>query len=341
MTEHRLRTVVIGFGKIASGYADDPVMAKYYPYASHAQVLSMHPAFSWEAVVDISPAARQVARDRWGIQFVYETVDEMTHDYQPEVAIISTPPVTRLSLIEKLMSVRAVIVEKPLGLSLADGENFLNICSKQELLVQTNYWRRADERFQKLASGQLDKLIGHLQTAFGIYGNGLLNNGSHMIDFVRMLLGEIVCVQALSEPTPPCPAGPIPGDVNIHFKLRLESDRIVVFNPIQFNHYRENSLDIWGEKGRLAIMQEGLGIYHYPLCPNRAICNEWEIATDHPEVLETTVGSAFYNLYSNLADALRNGSQLWSPGVSAYKTAVVMDAILQSAQSGKPIEMSS
>jgi predicted dehydrogenase len=167
----------------------------------------------------------------------------------------------------------------------------------------------------------------------------LLNNGSHMIDFVRMLLGEIEAVQAFSGGIPPCPAGPIPGDVNLPFSLRLENNRIVFFSPLRFDYYRENSLDIWGERGRLSIMQEGLGIYYYPLRPNRAIRDEREIASDDPDVLETTVGSALYHLYSNLADALWNGSPLWSPGTSGHKTAIIMEAILRSSQSGEPIEV--
>jgi predicted dehydrogenase len=67
MSVKRLRTVVIGFGRVASGYAKDPVMARHYPYATHAQVLAAHPGFSWDAVVDTDGEALAAARAEWKI----------------------------------------------------------------------------------------------------------------------------------------------------------------------------------------------------------------------------------------------------------------------------------
>ena len=47
MTQPRLRTVLVGCGEVGAGYATDPLMARHYPYATHAQVLAAHPAFAW------------------------------------------------------------------------------------------------------------------------------------------------------------------------------------------------------------------------------------------------------------------------------------------------------
>mgnify|MGYP001412936739 CR=1 FL=1 len=57
------------------------------------------------------------------------------------------------------------------------------------LPVLVNYWRRADRLFQALAAGGLTEHVGSPQAVFGLYGNGLVNNGGHLIDFLRMLLG--------------------------------------------------------------------------------------------------------------------------------------------------------
>ena len=67
MTQPGLRAILIGAGKMGVGYAQDPVMAKHYRYASHGQVLAAHPEFSWEAVVDVSSEARERARSLWGV----------------------------------------------------------------------------------------------------------------------------------------------------------------------------------------------------------------------------------------------------------------------------------
>ena len=333
MTRPELHTVLVGFGKVGAGYAEDPVIARYYPYATHAQVLAVHPDFAWEAVVDLSDAALEIARNRWKIPFVVHSIEELMPHYQPEIAVIATPPESRLAIIEQLPTLRAVLVEKPLGLTVAEGQDFLDNCNRRGIWVQVNLWRRADETFRSFAAGRLTELVGQPQAVFGVYGNGLLNNGTHMVDFVRMLFGEIEAVQAIGGAIS-YPAGPIPGDVNVPFSLRLHSGLVVTMQPIRFEHYRENSLDIWGEKARLAIVQEGLGIFLYPRCENRAMQGEREIASDQPQVLESTVGRAFYQIYSNLAAVVHGEASLWSPGESALQTAKVIQAVLDSAQGG-------
>ena len=62
-----LRTVMFGFGRIGAAYADDPKTARHYRYASHAQVLSAHPDFDWQGVVDPCDRALDQARTKWNV----------------------------------------------------------------------------------------------------------------------------------------------------------------------------------------------------------------------------------------------------------------------------------
>lgn len=327
-----LRTAVIGFGKIGAGYADDPVMARHYPYATHAQVLAEHPAFAWQAVVDPSDEALSLARKRWHIPHACRDLDELSARFAPEVLVLATPPEGRTDILLRFPRVKAVVVEKPLGRNAQEREAFVAYCAARELLVQVNLWRRSDAFFRKLAETELSRLVGGVQAVFGIYGNGLLNNGTHMVDFARMLFGEIAAVQALGTPDAAYPAGPLRNDLNIPFLLQMQDGPPVVFHPVRFEHYRENGLDIWGEKGRLAILQEGLGIYFFPRRDNRAMRHEREIASDVPQRLESTVGSALYRAYDNLAAALAGQAPLWSPLASARKSEAAVQAIFESLQ---------
>jgi len=331
-----LKTILIGFGKIAAGYADDKTMARYFPYATHAQVLHDHPSFSWDAVVDPSEEALERANRDWNVSCARANIDEVVADSHPDVAIIATPPETRLNIIEKLPSLKAVLVEKPLGLTLREGRELIESCRQRNILLQVNFVRRADERARALAMGELDQLVGKPQAVFGMYGNGLLNNGSHMVDLARMFFGEIDSVRALDEPVP---FGS--GDFQVPFALKFARGLIVTMSPVSFTYYRENSVDIWGEKGRLSIMQEGLGIYHYPVCRNRAVDGEKEVASDRPREIRSTIGNALYHMYSNLADAVSGEKPLWSDGDSALKTSEALHAILDSARdSGRSVGVS-
>lgn len=330
MNDKKYSTVLVGFGKIGVEYANDPVMAKNYPYASHAQVLAKHPSFSWDAVIDLSREALARARTDWKVPYCVLSATQLPSGYYPEVAVLATPPQYRLGVLKQLQGIKAVLVEKPLGVNLVEGKRFLEYCMEHNILVQVNYWRRADEQFIRLKDGYLSELIGQTQAVFGIYGNGLLNNGSHIVDFVRMLYGEIDKIEIMGASRGI--TGPIDGDVNIGFTLKLANGITAAISPVDFSQYRENGLDIWGTQGRLAILQEGLGIYHYTLSPNRGMSNEYEISSDCHRLLKTTVGHALYNMYTNLAAALNNKAPLFSTGESALQTANIIETVYQRYQ---------
>jgi predicted dehydrogenase len=322
----RYKTVLIGAGQIGVGYVDDPLTAKYYTYSTHAQVLKAHPSFSWDAVVDPSDCALKKVKDNWNIKYLTNDVSSLLKQYNPEIAVIATPPDVRLEIIEQLPDLKAVIVEKPLGVNVDLAEKFIQRCNDLDIKVQVNLWRRADRRFRQLVAGELQSLIGRPIHVFGLYGNGLINNGTHMIDFCRMLFGNVMRIKSLKN-VDICDNLPISGDLSVNFELEFNDEVTILMRAIDYSNYRENSLDIWGSKGRLSIMNEGISLLYYPLKENRAISHESEIASDSPIFLESTVGDALYCLYQNLIDSLERGDALCSSGVSALQTCQVVDRL--------------
>ena len=330
----KLRTLVIGFGKVASGMVADAKMARYFDYASHASVLNTHPEFDWLGVVDPNPAAQEDARSKWRVVHVGADVSEIANMVRPEVVVLATPPGHRAKIVAKLPTVKAILVEKPLNApSDDDGSALAEICAARGIKVLVNYWRRADRLFQSLSAGGLQQKIGDVQTVFGLYGNGLSNNGSHMIDFLRLLAGDIVGVQALSSPTS-ASASSVAGDVSLSFALTLKSGAVASFSPVEFETYREVGLDIWGTRGRLSILQEGLTTRLFSCCENRGLTDAREIDSDQGTILECTVGDSLYRMYDNLAAVARGVGDPWSSLHSALVTETIMSRILQSAEQG-------
>lgn len=326
-------TVLIGFGNVGMAYAQDPLTARHYAYITHAQVLRDHPAFEWAAVVDPAAEARRQAQEVWGVPYVAASVEALPPTVQAEVAILATPAEARLGLIDAMPHLRAVLVEKPLGPSLRAARAFLEALAARDVAVQVNYWRRADEGFRALAGGGLAARIGAVQAVTGFFGGGLRNNGSHVVDFVRMLVGEVVKVQAW-----PNVQGDTPEAAAL--ALHLESGEVCTLHLLDFEAYREVALDLWGQQGRLQIMNEGLVIQASHRAPHRALQGAFEIDQDHPTTLPTTVGRALCRMYDNLADFLARDTPLWSPGPSALQTERVLAALEASlAQHGHPAEV--
>jgi len=327
----KLKAILVGFGNIAEAMAHDSVKAKTTEYASHAQVLRDHPAFDWLAVVDPSAEKREIAKSRWGVTTAVADLQDLPQAVQPDLAVIATTPALRTSVIEQLPTIKAVMVEKPLGADISSARTFVELCDQRDIKAQVNFWRRGDSTSRALADGGLVSRIGPPQTALGIYGNGFRNNAIHMIDYTRMLLGEVRAVQALGEPQT-TPGLPIPNDVAIPFSLMLESGVQVTFHSLNFEFYRENGLEIWGEKGQLSLLQEGWRLTTHPLRPHSTLGGAQEINFDKADKLESGAGRAFYAMYDNLADAVTNGSPLWSSARSGLRNEEILDAVILSAK---------
>jgi predicted dehydrogenase len=326
------KTALVGFGKIAQGYARDPVMAKLMQYSSHGQVLRDHPAFDFCAVVDSAlPALKQAQSDYPEIA-IASSCAELTNGDDIQVLVLSTPPDNRLSDIKGFNNLQAVIVEKPLGIDLKSSQEFLSYCQERNIKVQVNLLRRADSLTSELAAGTLTEHIGKLQAGFGLYGNGIKNNGVHMVDLVRLLLGPIERVIAL--PGLAFTEGPITADINLPFALTLATGQSIFFSPVKFSAFRENGLQLIGDSGKLDYLHGGLSIYKTPLGPNRMVSGEMELVYDKPESIASTLGQAFYRMYDNLADNIHNGTPLCSSAQSALASTAIVEAILRSKDSG-------
>ncbi len=334
MSGAKFKTVLIGFGAIAEGLGNDARMATHFRYATHAQVLRDHPAFDWQAVVDPADTARQRAATDWGIADTALSTEDLKERASFEAAVIATPPGTRLAAIQALPALKAVMVEKPLG---TEGPALVAHCEDHGILLQVNHWRRGDALMGSLATGDLARHIGDVQACFATYGNGLANNASHLVDALRLLLGDVITVRALGAAS----AAPEPaaaGDHSLAFALTFQNGVIANIQPLNFQHYREISIDLWGTTGRLQINQEGLAVTRHPVAENRGLDGAHEVASDASEKLVVTVGEALYRLYDNLAAAASGRTVLMSSGDSAITNEAILRAALQSAdQDGAPI----
>lgn len=336
----KLKTVLVGFGKIAHGNASDKVMAQRMPYSTHSQVLVDHPLFDWKAVVDPSGECQKLAREKWHIPAVASQLSDLEDPEQYDVAIVSTPPSSRPNVLNTLPALKGILIEKPLADSFSAGRAFVTECERRGVVLQVNLLRRADKTTRKLAGSELCNTIGSVQTAFGVYSNGLTNNGTHIIDLARMLLRqEIKAVQSFGTPFS---ESPIPGDINVPFNLQFESGLTVSMSPLKLHCYRENGLEIWGESGHLSYMNSGFSIAAQRVIDSALQSGERELELKTSRHFPATLGEAFYDMYSNLADAIQLGSRLFSPGSSALATMLAVESILISSQNqGRLIQCNS
>ena len=321
-----LKTVLVGFGKIAAGYSKDKRMQKFFKYSTHAQILRDHPDFLLEAVVDNDHKSLNEAKSNWGVEEVVRNVEELKDLGKFDVAVIAIPPEGRFDIINKFNNLKAIILEKPIAENISEALKIKEFCDSRKILVQVNFPRRFDCKIINHLE-TLSQKLGDIQCAFGLYGNGLKNNGSHLIDLARLFLGDINWVQSQSNESILF-EGPILNDKNYPFTIGFKSKVNLMVQVLEYKHYRELMLDIWATKGRITFIQESLLSSISLKCSHRFLENNFEIESDKPIFNLMDQSNAMYNLYSNLHNAIKGKSII----KSNIKDAIELMQIIKSIE---------
>lgn len=320
-----LKTVLIGFGKIAAGYSKDQRMNKFFNYSTHAKILKDHPNFLLKAVVDNDQNCLDEAKNNWGVEEVVKNLDELKDINEFDVAVIAIPPKGRFDVIKKFNNLKAIVLEKPIAEDIDEALKISEFCESKRILVQVNFPRRFDYKIVNHIKNFSNEL-GEIQCAFGLYGNGLQNNGSHLIDLARLFLGNVNWVQSQAN-LKFVNEGPILNDKNFPFTIGFDSNVNLMVQVVKYQYYRELMLDIWATNGRLTLIQESLLSSISFKRSHRFLENNFEIESDKPILKLMDQSNAMYYLYSNLYDAIIGKGILKSNIINAIKLMRIINNI--------------
>lgn len=183
------QVVIVGAGNISVRF-DTPYSKDILTY-SHA--FSINESFCLKGFYDVDYERALEAAKIWGGQAYIELEEALV---QADVVCCCVPDRYHGIMLEKIAEYkpRLVITEKPLTTSLIEARRIRKLFDKKIPLI-VNYSRRFLKEFQTLK----DEIssYGKYLRGVGYYGKGILHNGSHMIDILRFLLGEIDDVKSL------------------------------------------------------------------------------------------------------------------------------------------------
>ena len=191
-----LRVLIVGCGNIAGGF-DQGRDLTCFPY-THAGAYDRDSRFKVTACIEPDDNRRIRFMSDWGLQIGFRRIDEMLNlDYQFEVISICSPTTCHEHDIEVALSLnpKLIFCEKPVTSSLADNERFVEACRKSNVLMAVNHTRRWDPDISELRTSILSGQRGELRSVVGLYNKGILNNGSHMLDLLHLLIGKMDVVK--------------------------------------------------------------------------------------------------------------------------------------------------
>lgn len=172
-----LRASVIGYGGIAPDHADG------YEGTGLVQLV---------AVSDLRPPALAEASNRRPYLKTYRDFKQMLAEVRPDVVSICTWPQHHAEAVEAAVAagVRGILCEKPLTLRLGDLDRMRTACTQRGVKLAGGHQYRFWPSFAAAASLVKAGELGTVQKVRGHIKNTLANNGPHLIDTVRFLLGD-------------------------------------------------------------------------------------------------------------------------------------------------------
>lgn len=189
--------LIVGCGAIAGGY--DAARVVPGPPLTHAGAYATDGRFDLVACVDPDEARREDFARRWHVTRAYASIDDViAAGVQFDVASICSPTAAHAADVASALRGRPSVIfcEKPLAGEAAAAAEMVELCRAAGVSLMVNHTRRWAPDVRELAAEIAEGRWGEPRAFVGRYGKGVLNNGSHMVDLLRMLFGDLSFVDA-------------------------------------------------------------------------------------------------------------------------------------------------
>ena len=155
---------------------------------THSKSIKTNNYLNLVAAFDLSKVNRELFEKQYKIQ-AFTDFKYFENFKKIELLVISSPTNTHLNIINKIPkdnNLKYIILEKPGGKNLHEFKKILKFCKKRKILLFINYIREYLEDFSNIK-----KIIKKIKNKKIIcwYSKGLVNNGSHIINFILAIYG--------------------------------------------------------------------------------------------------------------------------------------------------------
>jgi len=226
-----LRAGIIGLGKKGFLYE---MRGQKNALLSHAQVYSRCKEVDLIAAADTDPNRVLQFRNIYFLEG-YTDIEKMLYESKLDILSIATPTETHCRIVRlaaRYHPIKVIFVEKPIASTVRDAERMIHTCKEFGVKLVVNHTRRWD--LQWINAHKLIAEIGPVHYTVGYCSGDPLEAGIHMADLFRWFGGDA------------------PYD---YIDLMMKNK--------PYDPYLVFELDVFGEKGRLKITDNGRTISLY------------------------------------------------------------------------------
>lgn len=316
----RLTAAVLGLGRIGQGYDYD--CADDSHVVTHASGFSHHPAFELVAGIDTNPLARKRFENKYA-KPAFASVKGMADNIRPDVISIGVPTAQHAGAFAEALTrgPRAILCEKPIAGSTAEARQMVAAARENKCALLVNYMRRFEPGVLTLHRSITTGQYGEIYKGVAWYSKGLRNNGSHFIDLLRFLLGEVTACEVLSKGRRGDNGDPEP-DVKIRFgtaDIYLLAAREECFSIAEF--------ELVGARGRIAYRNGGSAIQAWETGPDPDFPG-YSILAHNPVAVPNDFMRHQWHVVDHLYRHLTAHVPLNSSGETAIATLQVVETLI-------------
>lgn len=240
-----VKCVIFGCGQIAGGY--DTPDSDFI--RTHAKAFADNKECELVGVFDTDNQKAEEFAETWDVSYVADSPEKLLEKCEPDLVSICSPTNTHeeLFFLSCDCNVKNIWLEKPAAININSVRKMKDTAENSQSNVWVNYYRRYDSGFRRVKE-ELTSL-GKLNSIRAIYTKGLRHNGSHMLDLLAWLFGELKVIDIISvlddEHFPTASVTFAANDVTIDL-LGLD-----------YHDYEMFEVDIIGALGRIRILDGG------------------------------------------------------------------------------------
>lgn len=323
------RAAIIGCGRVGCGFDDDPRRGYI---STHAGAYMYTPSVECVALVDLDVARLQKYGEKFRIPGRYTDYRAMLREQKPDFISICTWNDTHLSIVNDAVDagVKVVFCEKPIAESLASANAMIRKCEEAGVVLVIDHHRRFDKFHQQFAAFIRAEKLGTIQQATFYYGAGIANTGSHLLDLLRLLFGDIAWVQGITSAVP----SPNPNDPNIDGVVAFQNGTTVVLQAVDFQQYAMFELTILGTAGRIRLSAFGTLITYEEAKPSDRYQEYRELYPQEPPMRPDAKPEFLLQAVSHLIDCVEHRATPLCSGTDGRAALEGVLALRESAAAG-------
>jgi predicted dehydrogenase len=289
---------------------------------------------------------------RFDVDALYHDYMQMLEEVKPDICIITTHPELHCDMVlacAEAACVKAIICEKPMGLTLAECDRMIDSCERSGTLLQMNHNRRWNPEWALGLQLFKDGAIGDLKHILCYWDGGkpapwwrsenegpLLHDFTHYFDMMDMFAGEVEWVCGVAEQRMRPWAVEDFGTAFMKFRNGITG----MMHSAELSNYTDTDFQLRGDNGVIHLAWEKVRLMEPVKDDYEADTGfQWsslqEVAVDHPAPVSTYVLAL-----EELVAALEGRGDLRSDGRVGRRSLELVIAIYQSQLAGnQPVHL--